>query len=104
MTAHTRIELSRRLDIADAVALHRDLLATIGKPGPVELDGTRVEGIDTAILQLLASFWRVATECGKACSWLGISPQLARAAHLTGLAEGMHLPSQGTNGGVDGSV
>lgn len=56
------------------------------------VDGTRVEEIDTAILQLLASLWRTCLERGIACTWHGASDALRQAAALIGLADFLHLP------------
>jgi anti-anti-sigma regulatory factor len=87
------VELDARLDIAQAAELHRALRAHLAKGGPVTVDGTRVEEIDTAMLQLLASLWRTSGERGIACRWKGASGALRRTATLLGMAEVLNLPA-----------
>lgn len=87
-----RIELEARMTIAQAADLHRMLLAPIARGEGMVVDGTRVEEVDTAILQLLASLWRTCLERGIACSWHGASDALRQTAALVGLAELLQLP------------
>jgi anti-anti-sigma regulatory factor len=88
------VELNARLDIAQAAELHRALLARLAKGGPVIVDGTRVEEIDTAMLQLLASLWRTSGERGIDCRWKGASGALRRTATLLGMAEVLNFPAR----------
>jgi anti-anti-sigma regulatory factor len=87
------VELDPRLDIAQAADLHRALLARLAKGGPVVVDGARVEEIDTAMLQLLASLWRTSRERGIECTWKGASGALRQTATLIGVAEVLNLPA-----------
>ena len=87
-----RIELGARTTIVQAADLHRSLLASVARGEGMVVDGTRVEEIDTAILQLLASLWRTCRERGIACTWLGQSEALRQAASLVGLADVLQLP------------
>ena len=87
------LELNVRLDIAQAADLHRALLARLAKGGPVIVDGTRVEEIDTAMLQLLASLWRTSGERGIACTWKAASGALRLTAILLGVAEVLNFPA-----------
>jgi ABC-type transporter Mla MlaB component len=103
MTAHTRIELAPQLGIAQAAELHRSLCATLVYTA-VEVDGTRVEEVDTAILQLLVSFWRTRQEQEMPCSWSGVSEVLRRAATLLGLTESLHFPDRERAGGGSGAI
>lgn len=89
------VQLDARLSIVQAAGLHGTLLAHLAEGAPVEVDGSRVEEIDTAILQLLASLWRTAQERGIACSWLGASEALRRAATLLGVAPMLRFPEPG---------
>jgi anti-anti-sigma regulatory factor len=88
-----RVELDVRLSIAQAADLHRTLLASLAEGGPVVVDGSRVEEIDTAMLQLLASLWRTSGERGIACTWLGASGALRQMAALIGVAEILNFPT-----------
>ena len=82
-----RIELDTRLTIVQAADLHRTLLARLADGRHIVVDGTRVEEIDTAILQLLASLWRTCLTRGIACTWHGASDALRQTATLVGVAE-----------------
>ena len=86
------IELDVRMTIVQAADLHRTLLARLALGKAVVVDGTRVEEIDTAMLQLLASLWRTCLERGIACTWLGASDALRQTAHLVGLRGMLHFP------------
>jgi anti-anti-sigma regulatory factor len=88
------VELNTRLDIAQAADLHRALLARLASGGPVIVDGTRVEEIDTAMLQLLASLWRTSGERGIDCRWKGASAALRQTATLLGVAEVLNFPAR----------
>jgi len=87
------VDLDAELNIAQAADLHRTLLARLAKGGPVSVDGARVEQIDTAMLQLLASLWRTCGERGIACTWKGASAALRRTAALVGLTEVLNFPA-----------
>jgi anti-anti-sigma regulatory factor len=81
------IELPERLTIAQSVELHRTLTKALAGGGPLCLDGSRVEEIDTAILQLLTSAWTDAALRGLVCKWQGASPTLRTSAALIGVSE-----------------
>lgn len=85
------IELPPRLSIAQCMELHRTLTACCVGDGPLLLDGSRVEEIDTAILQLLVSAWLGGAKRGVECQWQGVSEALRRAATLIGVASTLQL-------------
>jgi phospholipid transport system transporter-binding protein len=87
-----RIELGVRLTIVQAVDLHRTLLARLADGRAITVDGSRVEEIDTAILQVLTSLWRTCLTRGILCSWHGASEKLRQAAALVGVAEMLQFP------------
>ncbi|MGO9947880.1 MAG: lipid asymmetry maintenance protein MlaB [Steroidobacteraceae bacterium] len=87
------VELDAQLNIAQAADLHRTLLARLAKGGPVIVDGARVEEIDTAMLQLLASLWRTSRERGIDCTWKGASAALRQTAALIGVSEALNFPA-----------
>ena len=91
-----RIELDARTTIVQAADLHRALLARVTQGEAVVIDGTRVEEIDTAILQLLASLWRTCVERGIACTWHGASDALRQTAVLVGMADLLQFPHSET--------
>jgi anti-anti-sigma regulatory factor len=85
------IELEPRLTIVQAAALHRTMVERLEAGAPIVVDGTHVEEIDTAVLQLLTSLWRTGQERGIACTWRGSSDALRRTASLVGVAGILHL-------------
>ncbi len=89
----SRIVLADRLTIVQAADLHRVLMKRLAQGRQLLVDGTRVEEVDTAILQLLTSLWRTGTERGIACSWHGASQVLRRTAALVGVAELLQFPN-----------
>jgi anti-anti-sigma regulatory factor len=86
-----RIELDVRPSIAQAADLHRTLMARLAIGTPIVIDGTRVEEIDTAILQLLASLWLTCLQRGITCTWHGTSAILRRTAALVGVVDMLHF-------------
>ena len=91
----SRIVLDDRLTIVQAADLHRMLVKRLAEGRQLVVDGTRVEEIDTAILQLLCSLWRTGAERGVACTWHGVSQALRRTAALVGVAEMLQFPNTG---------
>jgi ABC-type transporter Mla MlaB component len=90
-TRPAHVELDGRLSIAQAAGLHRTLLARLEQGEAIVIDGTRVEEIDTAILQLLTCLWRTGKERGIACTWHGASDALRHSAGLIGVADMLQL-------------
>lgn len=86
------VALGVRMTIVQAAGLHRTLLARVAQGETVIVDGTRVEEIDTAILQLLASLWRTCLARGVGCTWQGASNALRQTAALVGVAELLYFP------------
>jgi len=86
------IRLDARMTIVQAAGLRSLLLARLVDGGSIVIDGARVEEIDTAILQLLASLWLTAAQRAVTCSWAGASDALRRSANLIGMTHLLHLP------------
>jgi anti-anti-sigma regulatory factor len=87
------IELGARLSITEAVDLHKTFTERIAQGAPIVIDGGKVEEIDTAILQLLASVWMTGAKQGVECRWQTASEALRRIARLIGVAELLNLDS-----------
>jgi anti-anti-sigma regulatory factor len=85
------LELPARLSIAQSADWHRTLSAQGEGKTPLVLDGSRVEEIDTAILQLLVSAWLGAGKRGVERRWHGASEALRQAASLIGVAAALQL-------------
>jgi phospholipid transport system transporter-binding protein len=89
------VELDVRLTIAQAAGLQRTLLERLEQGEAIVIDGTQVEEIDTAILQLLTSLWRTGMERGIPCTWYGASDALRQSAGLIGVADMLQLSGGG---------
>jgi len=85
------IELPSRLSIAQCMDLHRTLTACCTGDAPLHLDGSRVEEIDTAVLQLLVSAWLGGGKRGVERRWRGVSQALRHSATLIGVATTLQL-------------
>jgi anti-anti-sigma regulatory factor len=85
------IELPARLSITQSADWHRTLVSSCEGHAALVLDGSRVEEIDTAILQLLVSAWLGAAKRGVECRWQGASEALRHSATLIGVAATLQL-------------
>lgn len=97
------IVLDARLSIARSAELHGELRARLEEGAPILIDGSQVEEIDTAILQLLASLWRTCAERGVECKWRGPSDALRRAAALIGIEPMLGMGTAGPAAGQLGA-
>ena len=89
----THVVLEAALGIADARALHEKLGTVLASATSVVLDGSRVERLDAAAMQLLAGFFRSARNRGLAISWQSPSPGIQQAAQLLGLESILEMKS-----------
>jgi anti-anti-sigma regulatory factor len=72
-------------------AFQAELAERLDDSGPVQIDASAVERIDTATLQLLAAFVRDLRVDARPVEWADCSAVLQRAAHLLGLAGALGL-------------
>jgi anti-anti-sigma regulatory factor len=79
------IQLEAKMTIVQAAVLHRTLAERLAQAEPIVLDASRVEEIDTAILQLLTNLWRTCGQRSIVCTWHGVSDTMRRAAVLIGV-------------------
>jgi phospholipid transport system transporter-binding protein len=79
--------------LAAQAALKAELLGALEKDAIVVLDGSRVERVDTAALQLLVLFRRELQARGGTLDWRGASEAMNEAAGLLGLAQILELPA-----------
>jgi anti-anti-sigma regulatory factor len=77
--------------IRDASVLHRMLLEALHLKGPVSIDGSAVERVDTSGLQLLLAFVRDRRHAGRQSAWAKRSTALSAAVELSGLATQLDL-------------
>jgi len=80
------------LDIESVASLYEELKVLVDAANPVLLDGSEVENIDTACLQLLATFFLELHEKNISCTWNEPSEALLHSATVTGLVETLQLP------------
>ncbi|GEM_PF-3422545 len=90
---HVPIVLEPVITIAEAAALKSRLLPYVGHGGEIVMDGSRVESVDSAALQVLLAFVRSARAHGAVIHWSGISETLLNTAQLLGLARLLSLQS-----------
>ncbi|GAB3789649.1 STAS domain-containing protein [Dyella agri] len=90
----TTVVLPADCRMAAQAALHAELLAAL-PGGSVALDGSQVERVDTAALQLLLLLRRELDKHGSTLAWRGASEALNDAAGLLGLARILELPAAG---------
>lgn len=92
MSETARHTLAFSQGFAQVDALHAALLDLLEVEGPVELDGSEVEYLDTSSLQVLAVFVRDRKAAGRAVTWCTPSRSLVRHAALAGLSGHLGLP------------
>jgi|SRR6185437_4306602 len=79
--------------VADAGSLKTGLAKLLDHSGIVTLDIGAVQRIDTAGLQVIATFLRERESHGREVQWRGSAPALLNAAKLLGLGDLLKLPT-----------
>jgi phospholipid transport system transporter-binding protein len=79
--------------IADVGELHRQFSSSLDA-SQIALDGSKVDRVDTAALQLLVVYQRELEKRGHAMQWAGVSAPLYDAASQLGLAQTLALPAK----------
>jgi ABC-type transporter Mla MlaB component len=77
--------------LRDVTALQAELADRLDESGPVQIDASAVQRIDTATLQLLAAFVRDLRADARLVEWIECSAALRRAAHSLGLTSALDL-------------
>jgi anti-anti-sigma regulatory factor len=80
------IVLDAVITIAEAAALKDQLLPHINRKGEIYVDGSRVQSVDTAGLQVLLAFVRTLRGHDAVVHWTGVSDSLQETAELLGVA------------------
>ena len=73
-------------------SLQTELAERLDESGPVQIDATAVDRVDTAGLQLLAAFIRDLRAEARTVEWVGCSDALQKAAQALGLHAALCLP------------
>ncbi|MFL6605246.1 MAG: lipid asymmetry maintenance protein MlaB [Steroidobacteraceae bacterium] len=77
--------------LRDVTAFQAELAGRLDDSGTVSINGSGVERIDTATLQLLAAFVRDLRADARPVEWTDCSVALRRAAHRLGLTSALDL-------------
>ena len=85
VVARPHLTLEAGCTLRDSIDMQFLLLAADCGSGKVIVDGTQVEHIDTAGLQLLVAFAQAQAKAGRALQWSGASEQLLRSSLRIGL-------------------
>ena len=93
------LKLEASCTLRDSIDMQFQLLAVDFGDSDVLVDGSAVERIDTAGLQMLLSFTRHQATRGKSVKWTAVSAELGRGSQLLGLNSLLGLPD--TNCGSD---
>lgn len=88
-----RLVLGGECTLAEADGLKRSLGRLLAEPRPVRLEVSGLQRIDTAGLQLLATFVRDRRTAGRLTEWRGRAPALDAAADVLGLRGMLELPA-----------
>ena len=83
--ARPHLKLEAGCTLRDSIDMQFLLLSTDCGSGKVIVDGTQVEHIDTAGLQLLVAFAQTQARAGRALQWSGVSDQLVRSSQRLGV-------------------
>lgn len=90
--ASGRIALGVCCTIHEAQTLRTQLLERATHPGPYEIDGSEVQQIDTAGLQLVVAFALDCLERNVPYAWKGRSAALEEAIRVLGVAALLESP------------
>jgi len=78
--------------IHEAQALRTQMLAQAALPGPYEIDGSGVQQVDTAGVQLVVAFALDCLERGATYRWKGRSAALEEAIRVLGVGALLECP------------
>lgn len=97
------LKLEASCTLRDSIDMQFQLLAVDFGESDVVVDGSAVERIDTAGLQLLLSFVRHQAGRGKPVRWSATSPELVRGSQLLGIDGMLGLPAANTGSETRGN-
>jgi len=102
--AFGKVVLGASCTIHEAPALRSHLIDRASHPGPYEIDGSAVQQIDTAGVQLVVAFALDCLEKGVHYVWSGRSPVLDEAIRTLGVGALLESPGAATNYSVPGAA
>lgn len=86
-----KLVLDASITIADVAEYHGRLKTYVAQTGSLVVDGSNIEMIDGAGLQLLAAFTRELDKNDCSIQWDGVSDTLRRSAMQMGIDESLHI-------------
>jgi len=87
----TQVQFGGCLDVASAASLKGELSKILRRKPPFDLDGSAVEKIDAAGLQVLLSFLAESRNRDSDFQWIAASESLKSASRLSGLGADLGL-------------
>jgi anti-anti-sigma regulatory factor len=102
--ASGKVVLGASCTIHEAPALRSHLIAQASHPGPYEIDGSAVQQIDTAGVQLVVAFALDCLEKGVHYVWTGRSAQLDEAIRTLGVSALLESPGAATHYAAPGAA
>jgi len=85
------IKLDGVVNIAKAEALFHEMEEVVRQSHPTKIYAPEVTRVDTAALQLIASFIAHMNNAGATVTWEGVSDELIAAAKLLGMEQALNL-------------
>ena len=102
-SAPAGLKLEASCTLRDSIDMQFQLLAVDFGDSDVLVDGSAVERIDTAGLQMLLSFAKYQAERGKPVRWTAVSPELLRSSQLLGMAGMLGIAEIAGGGSASGN-
>ena len=99
-----KVVLGASCTIHEAPALRSHLIDQASHPGPYEIDGSAVQQIDTAGVQLVVAFALDCLEKGVHYVWTGRSAALEEAIRTLGVGALLESPGAATSYSVPGAA
>ena|SRR5579863_4444126 len=90
-----RVVLGGSCTIHEAAAIKAHMLQQLARPGPFEIDGSAVERIDAAGVQLIVAFALDCLERSLPYAWKGKSAALEQAIELMSVGALLESPGAG---------
>lgn len=87
------IDLPARLTISEITEWHQSILDTVATAPALAIEAGRVERIDTAGLQCLASLALSSRTRGQSVYWSSVSSEIMSGARRLGLVTALDLPA-----------
>jgi anti-anti-sigma regulatory factor len=88
-----QLDLGEKCTIIRAEELHAQMESLVQTGCDVEIDGSKVEQIDTSALQLLLNFHQSLTNDGRHILWKEPSEQLLKTAKMLGVDHHLAISS-----------